>query len=324
MRTGVIKKFQSLSHLLDFPLAVGAIAITPIAWLIARGGAWFPRSRGVLERAGLALVRHHYYEPLTFESDLRYGLRNERIISGLDMNESEQIALLQEFRYRDELLSLPVENPGSIQFFFHNGSFESGDAEYLYNIVRHFKPRRIVEIGSGHSTLLARHAIDKNVAENSIYKCDHVCIEPYEAPWLESTGAKIIRSKVELCPIDIFEKLERNDILFIDSSHVIRPQADVLHEYLYILGRLAPGVLVHVHDVFTPYDYPAEMVIKDRRMWDEQYLLEAFLCFNSSFEVIGAVNWMNRTHRDRLSEACPVLLREQGREPGSFWMKRVK
>ena len=123
--------------------------------------------------------------------------------------------------------------------------------------------------------------------------------------------------------MQIFEDLKANDILFIDSSHVIRPQGDVLHEYLQILGRLAPGVLIHVHDIFTPYDYIPEVVITDRRMWDQQYLLEAFLCFNRSFEVIGALNWLNREQRGLLTEACPVLVQEQAREPCSFWLRRI-
>jgi predicted O-methyltransferase YrrM len=253
---------------------------------------------------------------------LRLDLRAERRISGLDLNETGQISLLQQFHYKDELLDIPRENPGTRQFYYHNGSYESGDAEYLYNFVRHFKPHRIVEIGSGNSTLMARRAIEKNRVDDLAYSCDHVCIEPYEQPWLEQTGATIIREKVEMCPVEVFDRLRENDILFIDSSHVIRPQGDVLHEYLHILGRLSPGVLIHVHDVFTPYDYPAGWVIQDRHMYNEQYLMEAFLCFNQSFEVVGAVNWLSHVHRDLLVEACPILMREPLREPGSFWLRR--
>ncbi len=310
-------------YLLDFPAAVAAVIMAPLAWFIARGGGRLRRSQAVLQRAGLAIVRHHYYEPLLFESDLRFSLREKRDIVGLDLNEKVQVELIGKFHFREELLSLPLEKSGIGEFGYHNGYFESGDAELLYDMVRFFKPHRIVEIGSGNSTLVARRAIDKNHAEDVNYGCDHVCIEPYEAPWLEATGARIIRSRVELCPMQIFEDLEANDILFIDSSHVIRPQGDVLHEYLQILGRVAPGVLVHVHDIFTPYDYIPEVIITDRRMWDEQYLLEAFLCFNRSFEVIAALNWLNREHRDLLTEACPVLVQEQGREPCSLWLRRI-
>jgi hypothetical protein len=310
-------------YILDFPAALGALIMAPLAWFIARGGGRLSWSQAVLQRAGLGIVRHHYYEPLLFESDLRFSLREKREIVGFDLNENAQVDLIKKFHFREELLSLPLANAERGKFCYHNGYFESGDAEFLYDTMRFFKPRRMVEIGSGNSTLLARRAIERNLAEDADYVCDHVCIEPYEAPWLEATGAKIMRSRVELCPMQIFEDLKSNDILFIDSSHVIRPQGDVLHEYLHILGRLAPGVLIHVHDIFTPYDYIPEMIIADRRMWDEQYLLEAFLCFNRSFEVIGALNWLNREHRDLLTEACPVLIQEQGREPCSFWLRRL-
>jgi transposase len=110
-------------------------------------------------------------------------------------------------------------------------------------MIRHFKPRRIVEIGAGNSTLLARKAIAKNAEGAPSYTCDHVCIEPYEAPWLEKTGARIVRTRVEECPFELFENLGQNDILFIDSSHVIRPQGDVVHEYLHIFG---PYYLIYI------------------------------------------------------------------------------
>jgi Methyltransferase domain len=314
---------RTLGSLLDIPLSAAAIAMSPFAVLMSRLGHMAPRSRAILDWAGVGVVRHHYYQPLVFPSDLQLHSRAERAISGLDLNESGQIALLKQFHYQSELQAIPLTRAGSNEFFYQNASFESGDAEYLYNMIRHFKPKRIVEIGSGNSTLLARRALQKNREENPAYSCEHVCIEPYEQPWLENTGATIIRKKVEDCPFDLFDSLRENDILFIDSSHCIRPQGDVVHEYLHVLGRLAPGVVIHIHDIFTPFDYPADWLIKDRRMWDEQYLMEAFLCFNTSFEVIGAVNWLNHTHRDILSEACPLLVQQPGREPGSFWLRRT-
>src|ERR1039458_2075017 len=117
----------------DVVLALIALIVAPFAWLMARGFARFPISRGLLERVGVAIILHHYYEPLFFQSDLRHSLRDERKIIGLDLNETGQLALLQEFHFKHELISLPIEDPGSREFFYHNGSIESGDAEYLYN-----------------------------------------------------------------------------------------------------------------------------------------------------------------------------------------------
>ena len=130
------------------------------------------------------------------------------------------------------------------------------------------------------------------------------------------------RTKIEELDPSIAESLVANDILFIDSSHVLRPQGDVVYEYLNMLGRLQKGVLIHVHDIFTPRDYPDAWVLDDRRLRNEQYLLEAFLCFNPAFKIIGALNWLWHSHSDRLDRACPLLLMNGG-EPGSFWFTRV-
>src|SRR5204862_1583914 len=133
------------------------------------------------------------------------------------------------------LKDIPLHRKEELLFRMNNTSFESGDAEYFYNLIRLKKPRRLVEIGSGQSTLLAIKALNKNKSEVAGYQCAHVCIEPYELPWLEKTGTEIIRQRVEDVDWTFFSKLAANDILFIDSSHVIRPQGDVLYEYLELL-----------------------------------------------------------------------------------------
>jgi hypothetical protein len=234
-----------------------------------------------------------------------------------------QLSLLGAFGYRDELLALPRHKPALDRFGFDNGAFGPGDSETLYNFIRHFKPKRLVEVGSGQSTLMARLAIQKNMAENPAYACEHVCIEPYEQSWLETLGIKVVRQTVETCDAALFGALSANDILFIDSSHMIRPQGDVLFEYLELLPSLAPGVLVHVHDIFTPKDYPAAWVLGDRRLWNEQYLLEAFLAFNARYEVLAAANWLTHHHRAAFETACPIMAEQPKSEPGSFWLRRL-
>lgn len=191
------------------------------------------------------------------------------------------------------------------------------------NVYRHFKPQKILEIGSGQSTLMAQLAIEANKREDPSYDCTQICVEPFENSWLERTGVIVHRTKVEELDAMAVESLAANDIIFIDSSHVIRPQGDVVHKYLNMLGRVRPGVLIHVHDIFTPHDYPETWVLHERRLWNEQYLLEAFLCFNRSFKIIGAVNWLWHNHPDLLTSACPMLLKNGG-EPGSFWFTRIE
>ncbi len=312
---------RKTAPMLDFCLSPFALLFVPVAFAIARMGARAPLSRRLMDAAGVGIVRHHYYEPLVRQADLHLKPDVDRALTGVDLNEESQLALVERFNWAAELERFPEHRKGA-GYYYCNGSFESGDAEFLYNMIRLVRPRRLIEIGSGYSTMMARSAIAANTAAEPGYHCRHLCIEPYEMAWLEGFGVEVIRERVERIDTAIFSALEENDILFIDSSHTVRPQGDVLHEFLGILPLLSPGVIVHVHDVFTPQDYPLDWIVNLRRMWDEQYILESFLSFNSEFEVILAVNWLYHNHRDRLGAAAPVLLRQSGREPGSFWIRR--
>jgi hypothetical protein len=202
-----------------------------------------------------------------------------------------------------------------------NGSFESGDAEYLYQIIRLIRPRRLFEIGSGYSTLVAMRAIRRNREEDASYDCKHICIEPYEMPWLERTGVAVVRKRVEDLDVALFSELRSDDILFIDSSHVIRPQGDVLFEYLELLPTLADGVIVHIHDIFSPRNYPPLWIVEDVKFWNEQYVLEAFLSNNHDWRIIGALNYLRHNHYDRLKAVAPYLTPD--REPGSFYIQKM-
>ena len=198
----------------------------------------------------------------------------------------------------------------------------SGDSEYLYNIIRSLKPKNIIEIGSGHSTKMMLNGINKNYEEDNI-KCELTCIEPYEEDLLKGLNINLIKERVEKVDIELFNQLDKNDILFIDSSHIIRPQGDVLFEFNEILPSLKPGVLVHIHDIFSPKDYLDEWILDKHIMWNEQYLLENFLTFNKGFEIIGSLNYLKHNYWDELTSKCPILQNEPNREPGSFWIRRI-
>lgn len=282
-----------------------------------------PASRRVFNAVGVFPILDHYYEPLFNAAQLRKSLREDRPLPGVDFNAEEQLSMLASFDYNEELLQFPREKPERLEYYYNNGPFGSGDSEFLYSLIRELKPARLYEIGSGNSTLMARNAIRKNTDENADYQCEHVCIEPYQHEWLTKLGIDVVRDRVEETDRARFEALGRNDILFIDSSHIIRPQGDVVTEYLEILPILKPGVFVHVHDIFTPKDYLDEWVIDRVKLWNEQYLLEAFLTLNDQFRVIGALNFLKHHYPAELQAKCPVLASEfDRREPGSFWFVR--
>lgn len=317
MKNIVFKFFRFLGFPLTFLSAL---------WLrfVRRAGIGVIEEK-LLMTAGVFPVVDHYYQPLINpKKHLSKSLRDDRELPGIDFNADGQLSLLARFNYNDELLQFPMEKGGETTYYYNNPSYGSGDGEYLYNMVRHFKPRRIIEIGSGSSTLMARNALHQNKAENADYRCSHICIEPYEMPWLEKTGVEVIRKKVETIEKSFFKQLEANDILFIDSSHIIRPQGDVLFEYLELLPILNPGVIVHAHDIFMPKDYPDEWIYKQHLLWNEQYLLEAFLTFNAQFKIIGATNYLSHHYPNEFSAKCPVYAQQSGREPGAFWMLKTK
>lgn len=284
-----------------------------------------PIAEKIFRLSGILPVPDQYYQPLINpKKHLKKSLRQARNLHAINFNDAEQLALLQQFDYAAELLSLPLDKTVDKSYFYNNKSFEAGDAEYLYQLIRHFKPARIVEIGSGFSSLMARNAILKNKEEDVSYHCEHICIEPYEIAWLEELDVQVIRQKVEEVDLTLFESLGKHDILFIDSSHIIRPQGDVLFEYLEILPQLQSGVLIHLHDIFSPFDYPDSWIYQDHRLWNEQYLLEAFLSFNSDFRILGAVNYLFHNHRLDILAKCPILKAQESlREPASFWMQKV-
>jgi predicted O-methyltransferase YrrM len=316
---------------MDLALLPFATVATVIMWAVRRIGIdRLPRILKVFRRIGIYPIRDHYYEPWFKPATLRYPLQQDRNLPGLDMNTGSQLQLLKEFDYNGELVSFPVTKREDLEFYFDNSWFGCGDAEYLYNMIRRFKPRRMVEIGSGYSTLIAASAIRANKAIDANYACMHVCIEPYEVPWLETLGVKVLREPVESVDKQLFSDLASNDILFIDSSHMIRPQGDVLFEYLEILPSLNQGVLVHIHDIFTPKDYPEQWLDKWVFFWNEQYLLEAFLSFNREFEVVGALNFLRHKYPEDLTACCPALgaqieLGDSSylSEPRSFWIRRL-
>ena len=129
----------------------------------------------------------------------------------------------------------------------------------------------------------------------------------------------MLRSRVEDCQIDFVNELDAGDFLFIDSSHIIRPQGDILTEYLDIIPKLKTGVYVHVHDVFTPQDYPDEVIRENVLFWNEQYLLEATLGNESRYEVIAALSLLKNEFYSDLKRVCPFLTLD--RKPGSFYFR---
>lgn len=275
-----------------------------------------------LRAIGIFPIRDHYYEPLFNDAHLKKPLNERRPLPGVDLRHEAQVKFLKKLTYQEDFnafLDHQKTLHGGHRFELKNSNFGPGDSEFLFNMVRHIKPAKVIEIGCGSSTKIIAAALEMNAQEKG-QKARHICIEPFEQPWLEQfENIELIRSNVEDVPIDLFQSLGSNDFLFIDSSHIIRPQGDVLFEYLQILPSLSKGVYVHVHDIFTPRDYTDSFVKEKILFWNEQYLLEAFLSNNSSFKVIAALYHLKHEEPEALQKVCPHQAPRQF--PGSFYIQ---
>ncbi|MEO6964473.1 MAG: class I SAM-dependent methyltransferase [Acidobacteriaceae bacterium] len=264
----------------------------------------------VQRRLGLSVTPAHFYFPVpnlkSFEGKDWSACNG---CARVDLDLEGQIARLE-----NELLPFAAEwtfpeipTDVDTEFHFNNGYFERIDAEVAYSLVRKHKPKRIIEVGSGNTTRLLATALRKNNAEG--FPGELISIEPYPAPFLKRGFpglTRLLAQPVQQVPVNLFHTLQANDVLFIDSTHVVSMDSDVLYECLRILPELAPGVLVHFHDIFTPLDYPKKFVMTNLCFWGEQYLLEAFLSFNSAYEVLWSGSAMQHFHPDVLRRSFPT------------------
>ena len=265
----------------------------------------------------------HYYEPLPDFRDITgEATTRRRVSSAIDFDLDGQSRLVRRLgaAYRGEIEALAA----SRGFDFTNEYFAGLDAAMYYALIRDLHPARVIEIGSGMSTRIADAALQRNRAAG--HAGELICIEPFPQPRLTADMPKItlIERPVEQVPLETFDALQANDILFIDSSHAVKFGGDVCREFLEILPRLKPGVWVHVHDIFFPQDYPATWLLDRRLAFNEQYLLEAFLAFNHSFAVRAAHYWLALDHRADAATLAPLTVWPQGKLGcGSFWMQRI-
>jgi hypothetical protein len=280
---------------------------------------------------GFLPMQVHYYSPVPDISDLRdrqvWQRRSE--LPGVDFREEFQVKFLSELgeKYGSECNWSPVSTGAQYEYYTENNSFSFGCAAGLHTMLRYYKPRKVFEIGSGFSSLVFSGALTRNAAEG--HSCDYTIVDPYPSRLLDGGKLpelkKIIAERVELTDVHMYESLGENDILFIDSGHTVRTGGDVNFLFLDVLPRLSPGVLVHIHDIDLPYEYPEVYFTNPsfRMFWTESYLLQSFLALNSDFEVLLGMKYLMLDKKNEFAAAFP------GYDPsrhkavsGSFWIRR--
>lgn len=244
-------------------------------------------------------------------------------ILDVDLRHEAQIALLQELRPYVEGCPFPIEPHQDFRYYFNNPAYSFGDGLMLHSMIRHFKPKRIIEIGCGHSSTVIMDTND-HFFDGQI---DIRFIDPY--PQLlhklmrpDDPDRYVIKEQgVQEVDLATYDDLQENDILFIDSTHVSKLGSDVNRELFDILPRLNPGVLIHFHDIGWPFEYPAEW-IAEGRAWNENYLIRAFLAYNSTFEIVLFTAYLHNHPETAawLDKEMPLTRKNPG---GKLWIRKV-
>ncbi len=271
----------------------------------------------------------HFYSPIPDANDLRARgvFQRKSNLAGVDMRLPQQLELLAElgsaFGAECQWPHEPPADPH--QFYTSWNGFSFGCAAALHSLIRKHKPRRIIEIGSGGSSRVISAALMRNRADGDIVP-SYTIIDPYPTDITRSLPAltTLINDRVEAVSPTLFQELDHNDILFIDSGHTVRIGSDVNYLLLDIVPAVKPGVIIHVHDIPMPYEY-AEVYLTNprfRMFWTESYLLQAFLSHNQAFEVMLAMNFLMLDHAGPFRNAWAHFQPAIHGVSHSFWFRR--
>ena len=270
--------------------------------------------RAGAERLGFQVVLKTFYSPIPDLDGLPPGWFDRASeLPGVDLGLDRQLALLEQ-RLAGPMSEF-AEPPA-------NPSYSHFDSAVLYAMLRWLRPRRVIELGSGHSSLVAAQAVRRNAADGS--PCTYEVHDPFPSVVSEALPglSALHRTAAQDVPLGLFEELGAGDVLFVDTTHTVKMGSDVNHIVLEVLPRLAPGVAVHVHDVFLPFEYPEGFAAAFGLYWAEQYLLQAFLSMNRGYEVLFANAALERLRTSEQREQLPPGTPAGG--GSAFWLRRTE
>lgn len=267
----------------------------------------------------------HFYSPLPNIKDIKrvYSkIDKSQYPMGIDINDDKQIALLKQFQtYVSKVPFGEGFKKNNTRYFFNGNEWYSyGDAIILFCMINYFRPNRFIEVGSGYSSL-----VTLDTCELLNLKTEITFIEPFPDLILRLLSDKdnpekiILRKEVQTVDLSFFDDLNNGDILFIDSSHVVKFASDVLFIITEVLPHLKPGVIIHFHDIFWPFEYPLEW-LEQGIAWNEAYFLKLLLMDNKNYEILYFNDYMGQLHKDLVEQCMPIVLKNFG---CGIWLKKT-
>ena len=269
----------------------------------------------------------HFYSPMpdvnTIEESYLRQNDTYRPMPGLNANDARQMEMLKSLSVYYQLLPFGDGYRRNKTRYYFNGDawFSYADAIVLFSMINHFRPKRFIEVGSGYSSAVTLDTCEMFL-DNQV---KITLIEPYPDALYEATHdtddveSLLLRTGVQAVDPALFQELNRNDILFIDSSHVVKYASDVLFLLTEVLPLIKPGVVVHFHDIFWPFEYPINW-LQEGRGWNEAYFLHAFLIDNPHYEILYFNNYMAKVHPEEVEKAMPLCMKNSG---CSLWLRRI-
>lgn len=294
--------------------------------LVARIIASPEHQRAAARARKLFVEPGHFYSPIVDTEQVRRRFSGPQANvppEAIRVDAAAMRALWGELRPFLQDIPFPEDPDPSCRYHFRNPAFGYGDGSVLHAMLRRFRPKRLVEVGSGHSSACSIETIDRYLGG----EVEVSFVEPYPALLLKLLGDEraarctIHATGVQDADPAVFTQLEAGDFLFIDSTHVMKTGSDVCHELFHVLPLIQPGVFVHFHDIFWPFEYSQKWVLQENRSWNEIYGLRAFLMYNDAFEIVFFNDWFARHGRDLIASDYPAMLKNTG---GSIWLRKVR
>lgn len=318
---------MSIKSKMVYLVRLGPIGITKL--LFHR--LFFGKGFTFFEKLGFHVLPVHFYSPIPDTRKLRRNLQQwnkDWDFTGIDFRENQQIQFLQLLsKFRNEYDTLPEYS--TVRAIGLGEGFGVVESHILYGMIRHFKPKQIIEVGSGISTYYSVTALRKNKNDENI-DAKITCIEPYPKKPLSSLSedatVELIPQSLQDIDFKFFKTLKENDILFIDSSHIAKINSDVYHLYLNILPNLNSGVVIHIHDIPFPHLTPDDVehwIFKKHQFWNEAAILKAFLSFNNVFEILLCSSYLHYRKPDNLRSTFNIY-DEKTHFPSSIWLRKIQ